>query len=437
MKNSAHTLPRPTPGAPPIARPPRPERWTLDNGLRVLSVASGTLPQTAIRLILPAGSVRDPMAFPGTAALTGGLLTEGTLGLNAEELNLRLDTLGASLNVQVGHDFTEIDLYLLSETLAAGFELLADVLLHPAFPADELERARAETLDAFEARADEPSNVADDRVGIEVFGADHPYARLTTGTPEGVTSIPREALLEFHATHYRPFGAVLLIAGDFDPLALRRLVEERLGGWEGEAPALLTPPTPTRPAAAGSRIHIPWPDAAQGEIRVAGAGLRRADPEWIPAAVANYLLGGSTITGRLGSNLREEKGWTYGVRSGFAAALQPGGWVIETAVDADVVDAALAEIAIELDRFLAEPVPHEELERAKHALILSLPRAFETPSRVVSRLGTVEAFGLPVDYWESYPMQVQAVTADEVLRIARARFAPAGLVRIVVGGEAG
>jgi zinc protease len=210
-----------------------------------------------------------------------------------------------------------------------------------------------------------------------------------------------------------------------------------LGGWQGEAPALLTPPTPVRPAAAGSRIHISWPDAAQGEIRVAGAGLRRADPEWIPAAVANYLLGGSTITGRLGSNLREEKGWTYGVRSGFAAALQPGGWVIETAVDAEVIDAALAEIAIELDRFLAEPVPREELERAKHALILSLPRAVETPGRVVSRLGTVEAFGLPADYWESYPAQVQSVTADEVLRIARARFAPAGLVRIVVGGEAG
>jgi zinc protease len=123
------------------------------------------------------------------------------------------------------------------------------------------------------------------------------------------------------------------------------------------------------------------------------------------------------------------------VRSGFAAALQPAGWVIETAVDAEVVDAALEEIARELDRFLGGPVPDEELERARHSLILSLPRAFETPGRVVSRLGTVEAFGLPSDYWERYPERVAAVTAEEVLRIARERFAPADLVRVVVGGE--
>jgi zinc protease len=162
--------------------------------------------------------------------------------------------------------------------------------------------------------------------------------------------------------------------------------------------------------------------------------MRRADADWIPAMVANYLLGGSTITGRLGANLREEKGWTYGVRSGFAASLQPGGWTIDTAVDVEVVDDALREIAIELERFLAGPVPDEELQRAKQALILSLPRAFETPGRVVSRLGTVEAFGLPADYWERYPDAIRAVTAEEVLRVAREHFAPADLVRVVVGG---
>jgi zinc protease len=407
----------------------------MGNGLRVLTAATGTLPQAAIRLIVPAGSARDPEAFPGTAALAGALLTEGTLGLSARELNQRLDSLGASLSVQVGHDFAEVDLYLLSETMVAGFDLLADVVLHPAFPADEVERARAETLDAFEARADEPANVADDRTSVEIFGA-HPYARLTTGTPEGVAAVPREALEEFHATHYRPRGSVLLVAGSFDEALLRHLVEDRFGGWEGEAPLLTLPPTPARPAAAGSLVRLPWPDAAQGEIRVAGAGLRRADPEWVPATVANYLLGGSTITGRLGANLREEKGWTYGVRSGFAAALQPAGWAIETAVEAEVVDAALAEIAGELERFLAGPVPEEELARARHSLILSLPRAFETPGRVVSRLGTVEAFGLPSDYWETYPARIREVTAEEVLRIARERFDPAGLVRVVVGGGA-
>src|SRR5690606_1353485 len=145
----------------------------------------------------------------------------------------------------------------------------------------------------------------------------------------------------------------------------------------------------------------------------------------VVAAVANYLLGGSTITGRLGANLREDKGWTYGVRSGFSASVHPGGWAIETAVDGEVTARAIDEIMAELTRFLAEPVPADELRRGKDALILSLPRAFETPGRIVSRLATVEVFGLPEDYWERFPDRVEAVGRDDLLRVAHAYFDPA------------
>ncbi len=428
-----HEHPLPRPGAPPAPRVPRPERWVLSNGLRVAAVARRELPQVALRLVVPAGSAADPAAHPGTAALVGALLTEGTAAFGAEALNARIDALGASAHVQVGHDFAEVDLVLLSETLSEGLELFAEIVASPAFPAAEVERIRAETLDALEARLDEPANVADDRVSLEVYGEGHPYGRLTSGTPKAVGAVPREALVAFHAARYRPEGSVLVAAGDFDPDDLHALLERCLSDWEGVTPLLAVPPTPSLPVGAGRHAVVRWPDAAQGEIRLAGVGMERRSPDWIPAAVANHLLGGSTITGRLGANLREDKGWTYGVRSGLAAALRAGGWIVETAVELEVVEAAVAEILAELERFAGEPVSAEELRRAKDAMILSLPRAFESPGRIVSRFGTLEAFGLETDYWERFPERVEAVTPEEVLRLANEYFHPHRLVRVVVG----
>jgi zinc protease len=423
----------PRPGSPPRPRVPRPERWVMDNGLRVVVLNRAGVPQVAMRLLVPAGSAADPVEYPGTASMVASLLTEGAGGLDADTLNARLDMLGASMGAQVGHDFAEVDLSSLSETLSSALELLAMVVTRPAFPDAETERVRAETLDALDGRLDEPANVADDTMSTALFGDHHPYGRLTAGTPEGVAKVPREVLVDFHQRHFRPQGSVLIVAGDFDRAALQAGLNEHLREWQGATPERSSPPTLDRPTRVGERVLVPWEDAAQGEIRVAGLGMRRNDPDWVAAAVANYLLGGSTITGRLGANLREDKGWTYGVRSGFAASLQPGGWSVETAVDVEVVPRALEEIFSELQRFRSDPVPEDELRRAKDALTLSLPRAFETAGRIVSRFATVEAFGLRPDYWETFAERVEAVTSDEIIRIARTYFEPESLVAVVVG----
>lgn len=433
QQGTTQVLPRPTPGTPPRPRPPRPHRWVTESGLRVLAVRRPTLPQVAVRIVLPAGAAADPAGSDGLAALVGSMLTEGTENLGADELNRRLDRLGASLSVQVGHDTAEVDLLALSETLPQALNLLGEILSRPSFPDEELERVRAETLDALEARLDEPGNVADDALGEALYGPDHPYGQLPLGTLESVATLRREQLVDFHRARYRPSGAILVAAGDIDVAALSGLVESALAGWAGAAEPVVYPDALWQSPLAGERQLIPWEEARQSEIRVGGPGMERRSPDWIPAAVANYLLGGSTITGRLGANLREEKGWTYGVRSGFSANLRPGGWAIETAVDAEVTGAALDEIVAELTRFMAEPVPADELRRGKDALILSLPRAFETPGRIVSRLAAVEVYGLPEDYWQTFPDRVEAVTRDDVRRIAHAYFDPARLVALAVG----
>jgi zinc protease len=366
----------------------------------------------------------------------GHLLTEGTETTSADELHARLDLLGAAIHPSVGHDFTELEVVLLSETLAEGVALLAEIVTRPTFPPDQTERIRAESLDALIARLDEPANVADDRALREAFG-DHPYGTPSFGTTEGIRDVPREALAAFHAAHYRPAGALVVAAGEFDPAELREALELGFAGWTGAAEPVVYPPAPARPANAGRLVAHPWEDAEQSEIRVIGVGMARRDPDWIRGGVANFLLGGSTITGRLGANLREEKGWTYGVRSAFSAGMQPSGWLVETAVDAGVTADAVAETLREMRRLMDEPVGEAELRRAKDALMLSLPRLFETPTSVAGRLSTLEAYDLPRDWWDHYPAAVEAVTADDVQAMAREHFDPERVVRVVVGAMEG
>ncbi|HET7229839.1 MAG TPA: pitrilysin family protein [Longimicrobium sp.] len=427
-------LPPPVLGPPPAPRVPRPERYTLPNGLRVVSAPRHGIPQVVLRLVLPAGSAADPREYPGTAGLVGHLVTEGTATMAAEALHARLDLLGAAVHPNVGHDFGEVELVLLSETLREGVSLLAEMLMSPSFPEHEVERIRAESLDALVARMDEPSNVADDRAALEVFGADHPYGIPSFGTEAGIRAVPREALVAFHAQHYRPAHAFLVAAGEFDGAELREALEQSFAGWTGEAPPVAYPPHEPAPPLAGKLALTEWEGATQSEIRITGPGIPRRHPDWVKAGVANFLLGGSTITGRLGANLREDKGWTYGARSHFSSGIVHGGWIAEAAVDVGVTKDAVGEMVREMRRLMDEPVDPAELRRAKDALMLSLPRVFETPAGVASRLAAIEAYGLPHDWWDRFPAEVEAVTAGDVREMARLHFNPDHLVRVVVGG---
>lgn len=425
--------PTPVPGPPEPLRVPRPERWTMENGLRVLALPKRTVPQAVLKLVLPAGATADPAEHPGVASLVGQLLTEGTATMDADALNEALDGLGASLHASVGHDLAEVEAVLLSETLQEGIRLMAEVVARPAFPERETERIRAESLDALIARDDEPANVADDRISREVFGAAHPYGTPSFGTRTGIAAAPREALAAFHAARYRPEGAFLVAAGDFDPAELRRLLDAAFAAWRGAAGTLPRSAAPPAPRNAGRPVTVRRADAPQSEIRVGGPGLDRRSPLWFPGVVGNYVLGGSAVTGRLGLNLRERRGWTYGARSAFHAGLSGSAWIADTAVDAAVTADAVAEIAAEARAMASAPVTADELRRAKDALVLSLPRAFETAAGIASRFVTVETFGLADDYWERYPERVEAVTAEQVLEVARERWDPERLVRVVVG----
>ncbi len=421
---------RPPPGAPPQIRLPKFERLHLPNGLSVVAVRHDDLPEVSARVVIPFGASDDDRERAGTALLVARALTEGTAERTAGEVAEWLDYLGARFSVDVDHDATTLSLHFLSRVFDEALAFLAEVLSRPAFDPGEVGRLRDERLDEIASSLDEPRAVASLRLHEACFG-EHPYGMRAGGVEETVRAIDAETLSAFHKRYYGAAGATLILVGD---LPKGGELEERLTAalsvWRGgpARPGRLADPN----ASDGRRLWaIPW-DGPQSEIRVGGLGIHRLDPDYPAVMVMNAILGG-LFSSRINMNLREDKGWTYGAASRFDARKRRGPYYAATAVDAAATIPAVREIVGEMERMKVEPASDAELELAKNALTLSLPRLFETVGQVSGRVAAQVIYGLPDDYWMTYRDQVAAVTREDVLAVAQ-RLLTTELNSIVVVG---
>ncbi|UCF18230.1 MAG: insulinase family protein [Gemmatimonadota bacterium] len=421
---------RPGPGPAPQIRLPRFERFRLGNGLKVVAVRHGALPEISARVVLKHGSTTDPAERAGTALLTARALTEGTEGRSAGAVAEWLDQLGAVFRVDVDHDSAVLSLDFLSRVRDEALQFLAEVMTRPSFEAKEVERLRDERLDEIARGLDEPRVVAALRWNEANFGG-HPYGMRTGGVEETVRRIDESVLRGFHARHYRPASATLVIVGDLPELdRLKSRLETAFAAWSGE-PTEPAPVSEPQPASSRRLWAIQWP-GPQTEIRIGGLGIARLHAEYATVLVMNAVLGG-LFSSRINMNLREDKGWTYGAASRVDARKQRGPLYVATAVDAKASVDAVREILGEMERMKTEPPDEEELGLAINALTLSLPRLFETVSQVAGRVAHQVIYGLPDDYWETYAQQFRAVSRADVQRAAE-RLLDTGSAAIVVVG---
>ena len=406
---------RPSPGPMPRIHLPVFERFRLENGLRVLSVRHDDLPEVSARLVLPYGSVEDPPGRAGTALLTARALTEGSEKRSAREMAAWLDYLGARFTVEVDYDATLLGLHFLSHVLDGAFELLAEIIASPALDADEVSRLRDERLDQIASSLDEPRTIASLRFYEAAFEG-HPYAMRSGGVEETVAAIDHTTIRSFHTRHYRPAAATLVLVGDLpESEALRGRVEDAFGRWRGERVEPVELKDPDDPPS--RRLWgIEWA-GPQSEIRVGGIGIARRDPEYAAVQVMNAILGG-LFSSRINMNLREDKGWTYGAASRLDSRKRRGPFYVGTAVDARASVEAVREILNEMERMKEEPAAADEMQLAKNAITLSLPRLFETVSQVSGRIAHQVVYDLPDDYWERYGDIVRRVGPGDVQRAA-------------------
>ena len=423
---------RPVPGPAPALKLPAIQKRQLSNGLPVWIVELHEVPVAQVNLVILSGSGDDPPGKYGIASLTAAMLTEGAGSRSSLEIADAIDFLGADLSASSGIDSAAVRLHVPVARLADALPIMADVALRPTFPKEELERIRQQRLVSLLQARDDPQTIASMAFSRVVFGPSHRYGTAIVGTTDTVKSFTQEDLRAFYSGAFRPDHAALLVVGDVVPANILPLLESEFGGWkpQGISLAHVALPVPAQPARREVYL-VDKPNAPQSQIRIGGVGVPRITPDFFPIQVMNTLLGGS-FSSRLNLNLREEHGYTYGAGSSFDMRRFVGPFSAAAGVQTDKTSESLREFFNELNGIL-QPVPADELARAKNYVALRFPGGFETTGDITTRLEGVLVYRLPDDYFSSYVQNIQAVTAADVQRVAQEYIQPNRFAVIVVG----
>ncbi len=423
----------PKPGPNPTFTLPPPARRTLSNGMEVLVVEHHELPIVNMNLVMEMGAAGDPEGKAGLATLTADMLDEGTKTRTSLDISDQLGFIGSNVSVNSGWDSTSASLTTLTRHMDRALEIYTDIVLNPAFPEKELARLRATRMTSFKQRRDDPNSIANMVYASLLYGRNHPYGHPLTGDEQSLESITGEDVRKFYETFYRPNNSTLIVVGDVTPDAVVAKLEKAFGKWEkGHIPAVDVS------AAAVTRDRtnvyvVDRPGSAQSVIQIGHVGVPRSNPDYFPLLVLNTMLGGQ-FTSRINMNLREDKGYTYGARSSFDFRRGSGPFT----ASAPVVTAATKESVIEFMKELRGirgdiPVTPEELEFSKQAIIRGFPRSFETPGQIADRMETVVTYGLPETYYNTYIERVNAVTLEDINRVANRYIQPSQMAVVIVG----
>lgn len=409
---------------------PVPTTFKLPNGVTVLLVERHNIPTLSIGVASLSGGETNPLQMPGLSSFTARMLQEGTQKRSALQLADDADQIGADLTSGSNPDSTYVMLGTLSKNAEPAFELISDVVLHPAFRDTDIERQRKLRLTSILQQKDNPYVLADKYFFLSVYGEKHPYAFLDVGTEQSITKLTRDDVENFYRKGYGPQNSLLVVTGDITPDQLKPLAEKYFGSWSGTA---TRPKTPEVSSALKRHIVIiDKPGAGQTMLRVGQVGLPHNTPDYAAAQVMNAALGG-LFSSRINMNLREVHGYTYGAFSSFHYRRGAGPFFIGTAVRTDATAPAVTEIFKELDGMRSAELKPDELAMAKDAIARSLAGEFESNQQTAVNIGNLFTYELPLDYYNSLPAKVDAVTAADVQRVAQQRLSPGSMIVVAVG----
>jgi zinc protease len=418
----------PPPAAPRPARLPHPVEKTLKNGLRVIVIDKPGVPLVAARLLIKSGAEADPAAKAGLADLTAALLTKGTDTRTAEQIARGVEALGATLESGSGWDSSVVNLSVMSSKLPQAMSFLSDVVRHPKFAKDEIDRLRAQRVDELSVALHEPSSLADIVAQRVIFG-DAPYAHNVGGSPQSLARITRSDVLKFHRDVYRPDNAVLVIGGAISPENAFAIAEKYFATWsKPSTPPRAPPPAPALPKP--RVVVVDMPDAGQAAVVVGRPALRRLDPAYSTAIVTNSVLGGG-YSSRLNQEIRIKRGLSYGASSGFDLRRDVGPFTASAQTKNESAAEVAGLIVDEMARLTSTAVADTELGPRKATLIGNFSRSLETSAGIVGRIGVLALYGVGLDAIDRYISGVQDVTASGVQQFAAAHLGDASVV--VVG----
>ncbi len=432
--------PQPTPGTPSPWAFPAPERAALGNGITVLHCHRPGQQLVAVEVLLDAPLAAEPEGLDGIAAILARALSEGTDTLSAEEFAGELERAGATLDAHADHPCIRVALEVPASRLQRGLTLLADALRAPALPAEEIERLVANRLDEIVHEQANPARRAAKALYAELFDAADRLSRPRSGTADTVKSIDRAAVKSFYDAHVRPATTTVVVVGDLTGVDLPALLESTLGTWTGSAaePSVHAPVTGDD---RGRVVIVDRPGSVQTQLLIGRIGPDRHDPVWAAQILGTYCLGG-TLTSRLDRVLREEKGYTYGVRA-FAQPLRSAAdgsgrslLAISGSVDTASTAPALADTWTILRDLAAEGLTDAERDEAVQFLVGVAPLKYETAGSVAGTLADQVEQNLPDDYQAEVYRQLAELPTAAATEAVVAAFPPDRLVTVLVGDAA-
>ncbi len=413
---------------------PKPETLTLPDGLRVYLMEDHEIPVIAVRTIIRTGAFWEPQDKIGLARLTGVVQrTGGTTSMNGDKIDDLLEARAASVETSIGGDSGTASMNCLKQDFQDVFKIYMDVLRNPAFSQDKLDIAKVQANASIARRNDNVGGITNREIGRLIYGPDSPLVSLEQYTTIG--AITRDDLVAWHKKYYNPNNMMLGVSGDFDPKTMRKTIESAFASWpkgEAFAPA----PVAYRTTANPGVFFIEKPDVTQVNIAMAHLGIEQKNPDYFPAQVMNEVLGGG-FSGRLMNNIRTKKGLAYGVGGGLGAAFnRPGLMRLTMQTKSVSIFDAIAALKGEVSGIVSNPPNDEELAQAKESILNAFIFNYDSRAGILSQQMTYAYYGLPSDYLETYRANIEKVTKDDVVRVAKKYVHTDDLAILVVGKAA-
>jgi zinc protease len=422
----------PGPAPEPSFTPPTIETATLSNGCKLYLVEKHRLPLVQANIVVKSGWADDPKDIPMSARLTAELMDEGTSSRNALQISEDAKKIGATISTSSSMDGSFVNLNVLKKNLDQGLAQMTDVLLHPNFPQEELDRQKKTYGDNLLQEMKSPMSLASKTFVKSLYGPDHPYSQTGSGTKSSINAITRDDLVSFYKANYVPNNAAVVIVGDITMAEAKDKFEKALKDWKPGTANIRQIPDPA-PLAATKIVIVDKPKAPQSVVIVGNPGIKRSDPDYVVCDVVNNALGG-TFGSRLNTNLREEKAYTYGAHSQFSARRGVGPFLAAAMVKTDVTDKSITEFVKELRGITgARPLSQDELNSSKDNIVKGYPQDFETYNTLAGQLNNFFLYDLPADEWTSYIGKVNAVTSDAAASVAKKHIDPDHLLIVVIG----
>lgn len=411
---------------------PKIETWKLANGTRVLFTAARDLPMVQVSLVFDAGSARDPKTHQGLSAFVAGMLEEGAAGMNANDIALGFESLGAIYGASVDRDMATLSLRSLSdkEYLAPAVELFQKLLTRPDFPQASLERERQRALVALDRARQSPDYHVKKLFFEETYG-DHPYSHEASGNESGIKAITVKTLTDFFRQYYVGRNAVMAIVGDLSRAEAKALSKQVAGKLpEGKkAPAIPAVSTVEK----ARQLHKPF-QSTQTHIYMGHPGMNRGDKDYFDLYVGNYVLGGGGFVSRLVNRIREKEGLAYSVYSYFWPMREAGPFLMGMQTKNSTSKQALELMHKTVSEFVEKGPTADELKAAKQNLTGGFPMRIDSNKKIAGYLAVIGFYNLPLDYLDRFIDRVNAVTVDSVRDAFKRRVHPSRMVTVTVGG---